>query len=157
MRNDMLKKNSAISLVNRHMSDLKDEIDLEEGGACLSSGIEGETQFGELEGQWRIVKELINIHKKDSARILDTVIPQHDILTKLALGIPECLSDDGSADNVNGRIAGPAGAASFLTCSYLGHPVMFNDGKHDVTGLPEGTVDCPIDPDILDLILPPPP
>jgi hypothetical protein len=145
VRNDTTQ-NGPKSTISRVMGDLYNEIAAAPGNSCIDD-------FGDVSGpllaQWTVAKKAVEEAKGDPDKILVNVVPAIDALTLLALDtIPACA--DGS--NPKGLIAGRSINASYMTCSYRGHPdEIYPAGKDGSTGGPGGN-SCPIDPLVLDAI-----
>ena len=145
MRNDT-DLHSPRKIVSRVLGDLAKEIEFEVSTPTCVPIISANDFLNPLLAKLDEAKKAINDAKNDPSGILSTAIPLLDELTLLALDLPFC------STNFKGLATGRAMNATFMACSYLGHPDSFLEVERDVNGV-FISGDCPINQDVLDEIL----
>lgn len=142
MRNDPLGHSSHFPIVLSMLKNLSREISAERFRPSCSPRIPT-AELKALQHQlWKATFSVIRWHRKPQ-EVISKAVPELEKLTLMSLDLPSCSS------NFRAVPTGRSMAATFASCSYLGHPKDFDADKIGADD------DCLINPVILDKILDP--
>jgi len=132
MRNDHFssfgyKLETVLSLIGLY-SEVKKEL------KSTDCEVNVKSELKALKSQIKKTKKVF-LKARTAQQVLTKAVPEFDELLLQTVNFPSC------PDNVGARFAELAGAAAFMACDYSGHPVD------------RVKADCPISPDVLDVII----